>query len=296
MAAMSLTWETYFTLGRPLVMGIVNITPDSFFPASRVDPGKSSQLAERIAGMIGDGADILDFGAESTRPGAAPVSEAEEAERLVPAVRLARSLSGLPISVDTRNVRVARLALDAGADIINDISAGCGDDGAMLDLAAQRQCPLVLMHMQGQPASMQDNPQYGAVVDDVSAWLAGRVRLARERGVRHLLVDPGLGFGKTSEHNLALVANCGRLAAAFDCPLLIGHSRKSFIGQVLASRDDDGNVTARKVEERLAGSLAVAAWCLLNGAMVIRTHDVAETSDLVRMLNAIRARQEVACA
>jgi dihydropteroate synthase len=201
----------------------------------------------------------------------------------------------LPISVDTRHAAVAKLALDAGADIINDISAG-GADGAMLDLAAERGCPLVLMHMRGQPANMQENPVYEAVVDEVSGWLAGRVRLAREHGVRQLLIDPGLGFGKTTEHNLALVANCGRLAAELGCPMLVGHSRKSFIGQVLSGRDAAGNEAPRPVEGRLAGSLAVAAWCLLNGTAVIRTHDVAETADLVRMLQAVKSRREVACA
>ena len=260
--------------GRPLVMGVLNLTPDSFFPASRQDdPGPAVAAALRL---LDEGADILDLGAVSSRPGALPVPAAEEQARLLPTLRALRPLTDRPLTVDTSRAATARLALDAGADGINDITAGLGDPG-LLPLAAERGCGLVLMHMQGDPRTMQDDPRYIDAAAEVRRFLADRVAVARAAGVAgdRIAVDPGLGFGKRLEDNLTLLAALRDLGGGQ--PLLLGASRKSFIGQLADA----------PVAERLPGSLAALAAAFTGGVAVVRVHDVAASRQFLAVLAAI---------
>lgn len=261
--------------GRPLVMGILNLTPDSFHAGSRCpDADAALRLAEA---MIRGGADLLDLGAESTRPGSAPVAAEQERERLLPVLTALRRETDLPLTVDTRRAATARAALDAGADAVNDVTAGGDPD--MFPLAAARGCGLILMHMQGTPRTMQQEPRYADVVAEVAAYLAARRLLARQAGVAdgRLAVDPGIGFGKTLQHNLALLA--GLPAVAGGAPLLLGASRKSFIGAV----------TGAVPEERLPGSLAALAAAFQGGAALVRVHDVAASVQFLEVLRAVTA-------
>ena len=261
---------------RPLVMGIVNATPDSFSdgrPHATTDDFVA--LGERL---VAEGADLLDVGGESTRPGSRAVPESEEIERVIPVVRALRERGvSVPLSVDTRRERVAREALAAGADMVNDVSA-LRDDPQMLPLVAAEDVPCVLMHRRGTPETMQDAPVYADVVAEVVAFLAGRLATARAAGVRQVLIDPGIGFGKTAEHNLALLGALD-IFGALGTSVLVGASRKRVIGDVLGV----------PVEGRLAGSLAVAAHAAACGVACVRVHDVRPTRELLDMLSAIRA-------
>ena len=258
-------------------MGIVNVTPDSFY-----DGGKrfdSARAAADAFEMIESGAEILDIGGESTRPGAQPVSLDEELRRVLPVIRELRKESSVPISVDTYKEAVARAALDVGADIVNDISALRFDPG-MTALVAREGVPIILMHMQGEPRTMQREPHYVDVVREVREFLAERVLSANQAGIGHeqIIIDPGIGFGKTLTHNLALLKNLQSLKS-LEQPLLIGVSRKAFIGKIL---------NAAGPEERLEGSLAAAVAAALTGANILRVHDVSETVCAVRVADAIR--------
>jgi len=251
--------------GRPfLLMGVVNLTPDSFSDGGAfLDPGKALDRALRLAD---EGGDLLDLGAESSRPGSDPVSAEEEWRRLGPALaRIRAALPELPLSVDTTKAGVARRALDAGADIVNDISAG-GADPAMLPLAAERGAGLVLMHMRGVPKSMQEAPAYGDAPGEVAAELGLRLAAALAAGVpkESVVLDPGVGFGKRTEDNLALLADLTPLLA-LGRPVLVGASRKSLVG----------TLTGAPVSERLPGTLALHTAALLSGARLFRVHDVA---------------------
>jgi dihydropteroate synthase len=257
-------------------MAILNVTPDSFYDGGRrLDPGKA--IADGIE-MAVAGADVIDVGGESTRPGARPVSEDEELERVLPVIRRLRREIRVPISIDTYKSGVARAALREGADIVNDISA-LRFDTEMVELVAAEKVPVVLMHMQGTPRTMQAEARYDDVVREVGDFLALRIQYAVERGVeRHrIVVDPGFGFGKTLEHNLALLRGLPELASLGQ-PLLVGASRKTFIGKILGAEPG----------ERLEGSLAAAVAAVLGGANIIRTHDVKETRRAVRIADAIR--------
>ena len=258
---------------RPLVMGILNLTPDSFYPGSRVDPAAAAARAREMAAA---GADLLDLGAESSRPGADPVGAAEERRRLLPALAAVREAVDLPLTVDTYRAATADAALAAGADGVNDIAAGRADP-EMLPLVAERGAGLVLMHMQGTPRTMQREPRYDDVVREVTDFLAERVATARAAGVPEaaIAVDPGIGFGKTLDHNLALLAHLREIAGGR--PLLLGASRKSFIGML----------TGAPVEQRLGGSLAAVATAWQHGAAVVRVHDVATTVQLLEVLAAV---------
>jgi dihydropteroate synthase len=262
---------------RTLVMGILNVTPDSFYGGSRhPDPAKA--VADGVA-MVASGADIIDIGGESTRPGAQPVTQEEELARVLPVLRGLRREVAVPISIDTYNSRIARAALDDGADIVNDISA-LRFDAAMVSLLAAEQVPLVLMHMQGTPRTMQANPRYDDVVREVRDFLAGQMYEAMDAGVapESIILDPGIGFGKTMDHNLQLLRGLPVLAALGQ-PLLVGVSRKAFIGKILGGEEPAG---------RLEGSLAAAVAADLAGANIVRVHDVAETCKAVRVADAIR--------
>jgi dihydropteroate synthase len=261
-------------------MGILNVTPDSFSDGGRF---QSAGDAVRYGlAMATEGADIVDVGGESTRPGATPVSAADEGARVIPVIRgLAAAFAGQDgapvISVDTRHAAVAEQAMEAGAAIINDVSA-LGDP-AMPEVARRYGAGVVLMHMRGEPATMQQEPRYGDVVGEVVDWLEARRAMLARAGVADetIALDPGIGFGKTGEHNVRLLAGLPRLVAC-GRPVVVGLSRKKFIGLL----------TGREVQDRLAGSLAGAVWAASRGAHVWRVHEVRESVDAARMVAALR--------
>jgi len=260
-------------LGRPVVMGVLNVTPDSFSDGGRYF--EPAAALERAIQLAEDGAAIVDIGGESTRPGSAPVEAAEELRRVIPVVeRLAASLA-IPVSVDTRKSEVMRQALAAGASMVNDVSA-LAAPGA-LEAVAQSRAAVCLMHMQGEPGTMQAAPRYYDVVAEVRGFLRSRVDACVAAGIprERLAVDPGFGFGKSLEHNLALLAGLGGIAAD-GLPVLAGLSRKRLIGAL----------TGRAEGERLAGSVAAAVVAAINGARIIRAHDVRETVDALAVLAA----------
>jgi dihydropteroate synthase len=259
----------------PQIWGILNVTPDSFSDGGKwLEPGPAVEHGLRL---IQEGADVLDVGGESTRPGAATVEAAEERRRVVPVLEaLVAAGVKVPLSVDTRKAEVARAALDAGASIVNDVSAGT-HDAALLPLVAERRAGLVLMHMLGEPGTMQRSPAYADVQGEVARYLESRRAAALEAGVPpgRLWLDPGLGFGKTLEHNLALLQGLERLTALG--PVLLGASRKSFLGAL----------TGRLPAERLVGSLACAARAAQAGAAAVRVHDVGPTRELFAVLSRV---------
>lgn len=263
-----------FQLDAPAVMGILNVTPDSFSDGGRF-ASRDAGLRHAIA-MVGEGADIIDVGGESTRPGAGAVTEQEEIDRVIPVIESIRGELDVPISVDTSKPGVMRAAVEAGASMINDVRA-LREDGA-LEAAAELQQPVCLMHMQGQPRTMQMDPDYGDVVSEVTEFLAGRVAKCREAGLgdRLIVVDPGFGFGKSPEHNIELLANLRQLTV-IGVPILFGASRKSTLG-VMTGRDAD---------QRLPASLAAAVLAVHNGASIVRVHDVAETVDALKIAAAV---------
>jgi dihydropteroate synthase len=269
-------------LDRPLLMGIVNVTPDSFFDGGRFDdPHRAVAHAVRL---VEEGADLLDLGAESTRPGALPVSEQEERRRLIPVVSAVAKAVSVPISIDTSKAEVAKAALDAGAVMINDVSALRGDR-AMVDVVAETGAGLVLMHMQGTPETMQQAPHYDDVVAEIAQFLSERARFAMDHGVLRdrIVLDPGIGFGKTLHHNLELLANLHAFAQ-LGFPLLVGPSRKGFIGQL----------TQQSVEARAWGTAGVVALAVQQGANVLRVHDVGPMKDVVSIAIAVARRMPAA--
>lgn len=270
------TWQTTrfsIDLSRPRVMGIVNVTPDSFSDGGRhADTTAALKHAQRL---VEEGAHILDIGGESTRPGAPAVPAQEEWARIEGVLRGAMSW-GVPLSVDTCKAEVMRRALDLGADIINDVQA-LGAPGALDAVARHPSCGVCVMHMKGSPATMQDAPSYGDVIDEVREFLRARLHVLVAAGIGHerITLDPGIGFGKTPEHNLALLRLQKELLA-LGRPLLLGWSRKSTLGEV----------TGRPVEQRLAASLAAALAAVGQGAAIVRVHDVAQTVDALRVWEA----------
>jgi dihydropteroate synthase len=270
-----------FKFPRPaLVMGIVNVTPDSFYDGGRFLDTRAAVAHARQ--LVEQGAEIIDVGGESTRPGAAPVAEPEELRRVMPVIeRLAAEIKA-PISIDTAKPGVARAALAAGASIVNDVAANRQED-AMWRLVAETGAGYVCMHALGTPRTMQLNPAYTDVVREVGEFFSGRLRRLRDCGViaEQVMLDPGIGFGKTVEHNLELLG-ATRSFARFRRPLLVGVSRKSFIGKVVGA----------EAAARLPGALACACLAVAAGVQIIRAHDVPETVQAVRMTEAIRAKQE----
>jgi dihydropteroate synthase len=261
-------------LAAPVVMGVLNVTPDSFSDGGRFTTRATA--LEHARRLIAEGAAIVDIGGESTRPGAAPAALTEELERVVPVIEAVRRESPVFISVDTSKPEVMRAAVAAGADIVNDVRA-FAEPGA-LEAASSSGAGLCLMHMLGEPRTMQDAPHYENVVEDVSGFLASRMRACREAGVdiTRLAIDPGFGFGKTAAHNLALLKHLADLEA-LGVPIVVGLSRKSMLAKL----------TGREVDQRLAGSVALAAIAVLNGARIVRAHDVAATVDAVRVAAAV---------
>lgn len=261
---------------RPLLMGIVNVTPDSFYDGGRY--ARAEDAVAHALALVEEGADLLDLGAESTRPGAHPIPEQEEIDRLIPVVREVARRVSVPISVDTTKAAVARLALDAGAAIINDVSA-LRFDPLMADVVAASRAAVVLMHMQGTPETMQRAPEYGDVVADISSFFAERIRVATKAGISEsaIILDPGIGFGKLQAHNLEILAQLPAFAM-LNRPLLVGLSRKGFIGQIVH----------RPVEERAWGTAAAVALAVDRGAHILRVHDVAMMADVVKVASAMK--------
>lgn len=250
------------TAVRPLVMGIVNVTPDSFFDGGQfADPAAAVAHARRL---VAAGADVIDVGGESSRPGAEPVPVHAEADRLLAVIEALAS--EVRVSVDTAKAEVANLAVDAGATLINDITS------SLHDVAADRGVGWVAMHMQGEPRTMQDRPTYRNVAADVTAYLVARAEAARQAGVDEVWIDPGIGFGKTAAHNWALLAAIGDMAAT-GWPVLVGTSRKAFLGALCPGVDGE----PAPVTDRLETSVATAVRAAIDGAAMVRVHDVAET-------------------
>lgn len=264
------------SLESPVVMGILNVTPDSFS-----DGGKYSSVqkaVDAVGQMVEEGAVIIDIGGESTRPGADPVSESEELNRVIPV--LEQVLNGFPdtlFSIDTTKYRIAEESLKRGAHIINDIS-GLQKEPRLAELCAIYQAGFVLMHSQGNPQTMQKNPEYKNVVDDIYVFLKNGIEQLRQAGVSSIMIDPGIGFGKTLQHNLDIIKELKKFIT-LGYPLLVGASRKSMIGKLLDGRPADG---------RLAGTLAVHYHCLLNGTKILRVHDVQEAVDSVKIFESLK--------
>lgn len=258
----------------PLLMGIVNVTPDSFSDGGRFfDPAAAIDHGLRLAA---EGAAILDVGGESTRPYSQPVTEAEELRRTIAVVQALVEQTNVPISIDTSKAAVAREAIAAGAQIINDVT-GLSGDPAMLSLARETNVGVCAMHMQGTPQTMQDNPAYDDVVAEIHSYLAQRLASLLVAGISHdrICLDPGIGFGKTHEHNLTLLRNCWRFHD-LGCPILVGHSRKGFIGKVLED----------KTADRTAGNIGVSLALARQGIHVLRVHDVEATLHALRLFDA----------
>jgi dihydropteroate synthase len=262
---------------RTLLMGILNVTPDSFSDAGRFFDYHSA--VQQAMDMIVSGADILDIGGESTRPYSEPVPVETEIERVVPVIEAIRRSSDIPISIDTTKAEVARYALEAGADIINDVSSLRFDD-RMVEVAAESGVPVILMHMQGTPKTMQQNPFYSSIFSEVIAFLEERIQFGIKNGIdrRQIIVDPGIGFGKDVNHNLLLIRNIENLHC-LGCPILLGASRKRFIGEVLD----------RGVEEREVGSAVAHSFGIAAGVHIIRAHNVEFHKQVLSIGDALRA-------
>ena len=262
--------------GGPLVMGILNVTPDSF-----ADGGKynDSQAAiDAALAMVAEGASIIDIGGESTRPGSNPVTAVQQIKRVLPVIEGIASQSDIPMSIDTTSAEVAEEAIDAGAVIVNDISA-FQDDEAMASVCADKKVGVILMHMLGTPKNMQKQPEYTDVIKNVQAFLLQRISIAVQMGISRdsIVLDPGIGFGKTPDHNLKLIQEISSFHQ-LGFPLMVGLSRKSFIGKVL-NEEDPSN--------RLVGTIAAHTWCVAGNVQILRVHDVKETIQTAKMIQAI---------
>ncbi|UCD36375.1 MAG: dihydropteroate synthase [Nitrospiraceae bacterium] len=275
---MKLAWRNFsFDFSqRTAIMGILNVTPDSFSDGGMYF--SRERAIEQALRMVEEGADIIDIGGESTRPGAEKVSVKEETGRVVPVIEALAKEVPVPLSIDTCKSAVAEAAISAGASLINDIS-GLRFDRRMTHVAVRHDVPVVIMHMRGTPKNMQDNPVYRALIPEIMDYLHEGIAIARRAGVRddRIIIDPGIGFGKTVEHNLEIIRRLGEFTG-FEKPILLGHSRKSFIGKIL------GGLPAG---ERLEGTAAAAAIGIFNGASIIRVHDIKEMDRVARIADAI---------
>ena len=269
---------TYDLARRTHVMGILNVTPDSFSEGGKFLNHQAA--VEHALRMVEEGADFIDVGGESSRPGSDPISIEEEIRRTAPVIESIASRVSVPISIDTYKSEVARRALEAGATIVNDISALTMDE-QMPEVVAQHKATVILMHMKGTPKTMQIDPSYTDVVNEVKEYLADRIKLARSFGIERIIVDPGIGFGKTLQHNLELIRNLS-VFRELGVPVLVGPSRKSFIGTILDL----------PVEERLEGTAAAVSACVLNGAHIVRVHDVRAMVRVVKVVDALKQANE----
>ena len=261
---------------QPCIMGILNLTPDSFSDGGLFV--KKDDALKHVTQMINDGSQIIDIGGESTRPGAEEVSEEEECSRVIPIIEAIREISDIPISIDTSKTEVMQQAISSGASMINDVNA-LRADGAV-ELAAKLNVPVCIMHMQGQPRTMQHTPSYVDVVKEVKTFLKERIEVCLKAGIKrsNIIIDPGFGFGKTLEHNLSLFKHLDDFED-LDCPLLVGVSRKSMIGAVLDNAPSD---------ERLNGSITLATLAAWNNANILRVHDVKETAEALKLCQAVK--------
>jgi len=257
------------------VMGVLNLTPDSFYNGGKYTT--QARALRKVEEMVKEGADLIDVGGESTRPGAKEVGIEEEIRRVIPVISKIRELFEIPVSIDTCRAKVAKVALEAGVDMVNDIS-GLRFDPGLKEVVARFGAAVVLMHIKGTPRDMQSNPRYESLMGEIISYLSDSIRLAQKAGIdlEKIIVDPGIGFGKTPEHNLQILNHLGELRS-LGRPILIGVSRKSFIGAILKL----------PLEERLEGSLAAASLALMQGAKIIRTHDVKATRRAVDLTQAI---------
>ena len=262
---------------RTYLMGILNVTPDSFSDGGRFFTQTDAVL--HAFQMMKDGADIIDIGGESTRPGAEQVSLEEETRRVIPVITKIRQKSSVPLSIDTYKSQVALEALKAGANIVNDIS-GLHFDPKMAQVIAEKNASVVIMHIKGTPKDMQSNPHYDDLIREIYDYLASAVELARKHGIRQIMIDPGIGFGKTAEHNLELINRLEEFRG-IGVPILIGVSRKSFIGKILET----------PVEARLEGTAAAVTASILKGADIVRVHDVREMHRVALVADAIRRQK-----
>ncbi len=268
-------------------MGVVNVTPDSFYDGGRYrDPEQAVARGLRLAA---EGADLLDIGGESTRPGADPVPAEEELRRVLPVVRSLSRQVPLPLSIDTTKAAVAEATLEAGAALINDIS-GLRFDPALAEVAARREVPLILMHSRGTPRTMRQAPRYDRLLEEIARELREAMAKAMAAGVPEdrILLDPGLGFAKTADDNVQILRELPRLHSLLGRPLVVGPSRKSFLGAILASASRTGDETPVPPEERLEGTLAAVAIAAWHGARIVRVHDVAPALRVVRVVEAIK--------
>ena len=262
-----------------LVMGVLNVTPDSFSDGGWfLDKDRAIEHGLR---MVADGAAIIDIGGESTRPGAEPVSADGQIKRVVPVIRALAERINVPISIDTYNIEVAKAALDTGAAMLNDITAL--SDEHMAELAAEHKVPIVLMHMQGTPATMQLEPEYNNVVSEVLQFLLDRAKKAEEFGIptERIFIDPGIGFGQTLEHNILLLKNLDKFVKT-GYRVLVGTSRKSFIGTITGRE---------KPSERIFGTAATVALCAIAGVSIVRAHDVAQMIEVIKVVNTLKLRR-----
>ncbi len=266
--------QTFLDLSSPKVMGILNITPDSFSDGG--DFIYKDSAIRQVLKMVTEGASIIDIGGESTRPGADSVSIQQELDRVIPVIETINHEIDQPISIDTSKAEVMKEAVSAGAQMINDVNALQAEHA--MNMAAELNIPVCMMHMQGEPRTMQQNPQYQNVVQDIKEFFRSRIKAAISAGIKkeHILIDPGFGFGKSLQHNLSLLKHLADFSE-LGLPVLVGMSRKSMIGLV----------TGKEVTQRLAGSIAVATIAALNGAQIIRVHDVAATVDALKMVEAV---------
>ena len=260
--------------GKCHVMGILNVTPDSFYDGGWHFDSVNTQ--KRIEEMISEGAEIIDIGGESTRPGSKPVSVKEELERVIPAIEFIKSISDIPISIDTQKAEVARKAVEAGACVVNDVGGLRNED--MISMIAELQIPVIIMHMQGTPENMQKNPQYADTMQDIKKWLKERINAAEMAGIKrsNIIVDPGIGFGKNLKHNLEILGGLNEFNGMAG-GVLLGASRKSFIGMMTGNKDGD----------RLTGSLSAAMMGAMNGVDLVRAHDVKETRRAIKTINTL---------
>lgn len=263
---------------RPLVMGVINATPDSFSDGGQfLDTDKALEQARK---MIDDGADMIDIGGESSRPGSEPVSADAEIARVIPVIERLRQLSGIPISIDTSKAAVAEKAISVGVDIINDISA-LRNDPDMVEVVAENKVPVVLMHMLGEPKTMQVNPNYSNCINEIKQFFSERIHYCHNYGIdrSQIILDPGIGFGKRLEDNMTIFKNLDEFAS-FDCPVMVGASRKSFIQMITHKQDKPTN--------RIGGSLSTVLWAVEKNVNIVRIHDVAETVEAIAVMQAIK--------
>ncbi|MFW5946135.1 MAG: dihydropteroate synthase [Candidatus Natronoplasma sp.] len=258
------------------IMGVLNITPDSFYDGGEYD--RVEKAVERGISMAKKGADIIDIGGESTRPGSERISTEKELRRILPVIEELNERLEIPISVDTYKPEVAEEAVKAGADIVNDVF-GLRKEG-MAERISELDVPIIIMHMQGSPKNMQDSPRYEDVIDDITTYFYERIKFAKENGIReeNIILDPGIGFGKKVEHNLEIIRRLEEFCS-LGHPILLGASRKSFLGEILG----------KEADERLYGSLAVSALALEKGVSILRVHDVRENKDVVKTVNALQS-------